>query len=458
MRCREREADAAGEASPSIERHTASVIFGCVEAVRRQQSRKLGTAGRAAGYFGLVVLAIGAGVAALLAAAAIGSTTAVFLGVGWLVFTVGAILAGRVLTCVPSGNRFVALTVAVLSVVGSVTLLVPGREASPSLPDGFRQIPIATGSTLAVAWLPANVPTASPPVVVLHGGPGVPDLDENRKVFAPLTASGLDVLLYAQVGTGASARLPDPRGYSRERDAADLEALRQSLDLPRLLLVGHSYGGTVAAQYAADHPDRVAGMVLLSPAPLDPNDHSPDRVTTRLTVAQRLRVYRAIMTPRALLGYALLQVAPRAARAYLPDPEADARNDIVVGRSTPALHCRNVMAPQTAANGTGFYAMQYPQSATAQRSTDLRARIMDLRTTTLIVKGSCDYLSWSSATDYRNRLPNSHLFYLPGAGHNAHQDKPHLIRAMITTLLDGRPTPIAEYEHDSRPADYEGPA
>lgn len=427
-----------------------------MEAARQQQSRKQWTATRAAAYFGLVVVAIGAGVAALLAAAAIDSTVAVFLGVGWVVFTVGVILAGRVLTCVPSGNRFVALTVAVLSVVGSVLLLLPGRQASPSLPDGFRQIPIATGSTLAVARLPANVPTASPPVVVLHGGPGVPDLDENRKVFAPLTARGLDVLLYAQVGTGASARLPDPRGYSRERDAADLEALRQSLDLPRLFLVGHSYGGTVAAQYAADHPDRVAGMVLLSPAPLDPDDHSPDRVTTRLTIAQRLRVYRAVTTPRALLGYALLQVDPRAARAYLPDPEADARNDIVVGRSTPALHCRNVVAPQTA-NGTGFYAMQFPQSATAQPSTDLRARMTDLRTPTSIVKGSCDYLSWSSATDYRNRLPNSRLFYLPGAGHNVHQDRPHLIRAMITALLDGRPTSIAEYEDDSRPADYEGP-
>ena len=425
--------------------------------MRRQQSRKLWTAGRAAGYVGLVVLAVGAGVAALLAAAAIGTTAPVFLGAGWLVFTVGVILAGRVLTCVPSGNRFVALTVAVLTVVGCVTLLVPGRESRPSLPDGFRQIPIATGSTLAVAWLPANVPTAGPTIVVLHGGPGVPDLDENRKVFAPLTAHGLDVLLYAQVGTGASARLPDPRGYSRERDAADLEALRQSLDLPRLLLVGHSYGGIVAAQYAADHPDRVAGMVLLSPAPLDPADHSPDGVTTRLTVAQRLRVYRAIMTPRALLGYALLQVDPRAARAYLPDPEADARNDIVVGASTPALHCRNVAASQTA-NGTGFYAMQVPQSATAQRSTDLRARITGLRTKTLIVKGSCDYLSWSSAIDYHDRLPDSHLFYLPGAGHNAHQDRPHLIRAMITALLDGRPTPIAEYADDSRPVDYEGPA
>jgi len=53
-----------------------------VEAARQQQSRKLWTAARAAGYFGLVVLAIGAGVAALLAAAAIGSTVAVFLGVG----------------------------------------------------------------------------------------------------------------------------------------------------------------------------------------------------------------------------------------------------------------------------------------------------------------------------------------------------------------------------------------
>ena len=41
-----------------------------------------------------------------------------------------------------------------------------------------------------------------------------------------------------------------------------------------------------------------------------------------------------------------------------------------------------------------------------------------------VVKGACDYLSWSSGLAYRQALPNAELVYLRQAGHNAYQDQP----------------------------------
>lgn len=62
-----------------------------------------------------------------------------------------------------------------------------------------------------------------------------------------------------------------------DRDVADLEQIRQLLGADKMVLVGHSSGALLAASYLAAHPARVDRLVLTSPAPLDPADHSTDR-------------------------------------------------------------------------------------------------------------------------------------------------------------------------------------
>ncbi|HEX6443580.1 MAG TPA: alpha/beta fold hydrolase [Streptosporangiales bacterium] len=413
-----------------------------------------------------VLAAIVAGVAAILGAAAVTARPALFLGAGLVAF---AVVDGLVAYAVGGRTRraarrrvrwaFFASTSVVLVAAFAVTALRPDAEAAtvPRLP-GETVVTVPTGSRLAVVHLPARGRVHRPPVVVVHGGPGVPDLPANATAFAPLAAHGSDVYLYAQLGTGRSGRLADPRGYTADRGVADLEALRRHLGLARMVLVGHSYGAALAADYLAGHPGRVAALALISPGAVDPSDTSSSGVLGRLPVRRRLHAYAAVLPPRPMLGWALLQVNPRAAHAFYPDREADARNDEVVSRASPALHCDSASRPQTPSRGTGFYAMQYPQSAAAPRPPDLRHALTGLRTPTLIVKGSCDYLSWHSAVEYRRLLPRSRLVYLHGVGHNLHQDRPALVCAMISALLDGRRLPVAAYTRDAAPKDYQGPA
>lgn len=66
-------------------------------------------------------------------------------------------------------------------------------------------------------------------------------------------------------GHGRSAA-PEDANYSIAAMARDVAATVDTLALERVVLVGHSMGGLVAAAYAAEHPQRVAGLLLLDPS------------------------------------------------------------------------------------------------------------------------------------------------------------------------------------------------
>jgi proline iminopeptidase len=399
-----------------------------------------------------------------LGAAAATARPPLFLSAGLAVFCavylLGLILATRGIEP-PLRLRAIALGFCVgTSVVAgafAATALVPMED--PRLPpapvSGQRLWELSTGSRIAYVRVPAEGRARKTPVVFLHGGPGVPDMRGDSEYFGRLAKDGFDVYVYDGLGSGMSSRLEDPRGYTLGRDVADLEQIRRKIGAERVMLVGHSYGANLAAAYAASHPDRVAKMVLSSPG-----DPSPEAggtsMTFRLTTKQKIGVYALLLPPRPMLAYALLQVNPKAARAFAGDAEMDARFDRVYNRTRPALHCRDE-PPGPTLHGLGFYANQYPQSATRRPSVDFLPGLSGRGIPTLVIKGNCDYESWSSAVAYLRALPEAELAYLRGAGHNAYQDEPKLYMDAVRTFLTGRPLPHAPREDHGVPGGYEGP-
>jgi proline iminopeptidase len=176
----------------------------------------------------------------------------------------------------------------------------------------------------------------------------------------------------------------------------------------------------------------------------------------RLGIQQKLAVYALLLQPRALLAYALLQVNPRAAYAFAGDAEMDARFDRVYNRTRPALHCVG-KPPGPQLHGLGFYAHYYPQSPASPPHPDFLPVLAEQTIPALVIKGRCDYLSWSSAMAYRRALPNARLVYLPGAGHNVYQDEPDQFMAQVRAFLLDQPLPDLPYEEQLPPDDYEGP-
>ncbi len=95
-----------------------------------------------------------------------------------------------------------------------------------------------------------------PPLLALHGGPGL-DHTYFLPWLDPLCA-GRQLILYDQLGNGRSER---PVALSGGLDlwVDELEALRVHLDLPRVTLLGHSFGSYIALLYALRYPGQIEG-------------------------------------------------------------------------------------------------------------------------------------------------------------------------------------------------------
>ena len=107
------------------------------------------------------------------------------------------------------------------------------------------------------------------PVVLLHG------LTATRRYVVmgsrSLQRSGHLVASYDARGHGRSSPAPEPRAYGYELLAADLLAVLDEMQLDRAVLAGASMGAHTALALALSAPERVAGLVLITPS-FDPDD------------------------------------------------------------------------------------------------------------------------------------------------------------------------------------------
>ncbi|HLY31587.1 MAG TPA: proline iminopeptidase-family hydrolase [Ktedonobacterales bacterium] len=124
---------------------------------------------------------------------------------------------------------------------------------------------------------PAN-DTQRPPVIVLHGGPGVPhDYLENLEALAD---SGRRVIFYDQLGCGRSDQPHQPDLWTVPLYVEELGVVRQALGLDRVHILGQSWGGMLAMEYALTQPGGVASLIIES---------SPSSIPLWVAEANRLR-------------------------------------------------------------------------------------------------------------------------------------------------------------------------
>jgi proline iminopeptidase len=100
------------------------------------------------------------------------------------------------------------------------------------------------------------------PLIAIHGGPG-----GSHDYLLPLTALSEErtVVLYDQLDCGESDKPNDHRNWTLDRFVAEVDALRTALGIDRCILLGHSWGGLVAVEYAARGAPGLAGAIFACP-------------------------------------------------------------------------------------------------------------------------------------------------------------------------------------------------
>lgn len=106
--------------------------------------------------------------------------------------------------------------------------------------------------------------TGQAPVVFLHGGPGYNSYSFEKTIGSELE-DHMKMIYLDERGSGRSER-PADRDYAMPTLVADVEALREKLGVPQLTLMGHSFGGTIALEYAAHYPQHVQKLIILDAA------------------------------------------------------------------------------------------------------------------------------------------------------------------------------------------------
>jgi pimeloyl-ACP methyl ester carboxylesterase len=155
---------------------------------------------------------------------------------------------------------FLAFLLALLLALAGVTRIGAWFIERRNPPAGsFAEV---NGTRVHYVHLPAPAEADLPPVIFIHGASG--NLKDQMLPLKPLLEARAELLFFDRPGHGWSNRGPDnesPHGQART-----IAALMDHLEIEKAVIVGHSFGGAVAATFALDHPEKTAGLLLLSAA------------------------------------------------------------------------------------------------------------------------------------------------------------------------------------------------
>lgn len=245
---------------------------------------------------------------------------------------------------------------------------------------------------------PVQVKGEGAPVVYLHGllgqewGRLQDELAETHRVFAP-----------AHAGSGEPDELRNLDGIY------DLviyyDDLFNKLGLEQIDLIGHSFGGMIAAEIAAAYPHRVRKLVLIDPLGLWRDD--------------------------APVADYLLIPAERRASILLGDPaRADVQAHLALPED-PKAQMAEVLQRITTLASVSHFIWPIPERG-------LQKRLHRVRAETLIVWGAEDkFVPSLYAQDFAAKIAASEVEIVPGAGHTPQFDQPALVSERIRTFLDG---------------------
>ncbi len=261
-------------------------------------------------------------------------------------------------------------------------------------------------------------------LMLLNGGPGNPSIDI-RKCFEPLANSALRIVSFDQLGTGRSDCPDDLSLWTIERYAEEVDMVRAQLGLDTMHVLGHSWGGMLAIEYAINNPHRVRSLILEGTvADMPHHDHELRRLRLSLGPETETMMQR------------------HEAEGTLDHPEYQAALTI--------LHYRHVVRmdepPETLKyqfendNKTIYQAMVGENDFCRSGNLSVWSRLDDLPKIvcpTQIFVGEFDHLTPECSRLIKEGIPQSRLHVFRGCGHGPRREAVTEYREKMLEFLEG---------------------
>jgi proline iminopeptidase len=284
-------------------------------------------------------------------------------------------------------------------------------------------------------------PLDAPTMVVVHGGPGGNHLGLRAlEALAPQ----FRVVLYDQRGTGESDRFPVSAAdqsaltsLSLQENVEDLEALRGLLQVEKITVIGHSWGGALATFYAAAYPAHVERLIVYSGGPEDTalNDAKVAAHEAKLTEEERLQFEEG----RATLLEAVTSGAPQ--------DQIDQLFLEVAAVLFPALYCVHPSEAPAAEGRAGFWAnrgaLQYVD--TFDRAA-FAPSLAAVQAPALLTWGRCEPSPQERLLYLLDNLPNARFVIFEHSGHNAIEEEHDAFLSTVRAFVGDEPLPVPAFE------------
>jgi proline iminopeptidase len=263
------------------------------------------------------------------------------------------------------------------------------------------------------------------PLLLMHGGPG---LDHGSLTPFRALADRHTIVLYDHRCNGRSTGAP-VTSMTWENLTADAEALREALGFERWAVLGHSFGGHVALEYALRYPERLSRLVLLDTAgdarwsQANAADVLAGRGFGSRTVAVARRFYDGRVPPKDFVRAALRLV-----------PAYDHRFSFVrLAREMLQGGWRMKTRPEALVFGGQM-----------MRGWSVMDRLGEIRVPTLVIAGHDDFLfPPESQALLAAGIPNARLRIIERAGHNPQSERPAETLAAVADFLAAARLPAA---------------
>lgn len=266
-------------------------------------------------------------------------------------------------------------------------------------------------------------PGEGPAIVLMHGFPDNMHLYDR---LLPHLSPPRRVVCFDFLGWGRSDK-PVGYPYTASNQVGDLDAVISRLELRQVILVAHDASGPPAIDWAIEHPDRVAGLVLLNTYYCAmPTLRPPEAIWLFSTPGVR-NIARPVSQ---MFGHWIFR------RMYQWQVGRFFRDQEVRDEFLPLLYRQFDAVPSAR---RAFFRLNEDLLPTIRSRTEKIPQLRAFRRPVRIIFGDADpYLNRGVAKRFHRIFPTSELFLVPGARHFVQMDEPaEVARLILAMTRDG---------------------